>query len=79
MLRILVAVILGIFLYRLIKGVLPRPQTGSRDAAQEKIPPPTELVKDPTCKTYLPQDKAIRYEEHFFCSLECRDKFLKES
>ena len=39
------------------------------------------MVKDEVCNTYLPKDEAIRElyqgKEYFFCSQECRQKFLE--
>jgi uncharacterized protein len=38
------------------------------------------MVKDEVCSMYLPREEAIREvvdgREHFFCSDECRRKFL---
>jgi len=38
------------------------------------------MVKDEACLTYIPKDDALREviggKEHFFCSKECRKKFL---
>ena len=40
------------------------------------------MVKDETCQTYLPKSEAIREvvdgREMFFCSQDCRRKFLDE-
>lgn len=40
------------------------------------------MVKDKICNTYLPKEDAIKevYEgkEYFFCSKECRQKFLEQ-
>ena len=40
------------------------------------------MVKDEACGTYIPQDEALREtvggKEYFFCSKECRTKFLNE-
>jgi YHS domain-containing protein len=40
------------------------------------------MVKDEVCNTYLPRDEAIlektNGEEHYFCSQECRRKFLEQ-
>jgi len=40
------------------------------------------MVKDDICNTYLPKENAIRevYEgkEYYFCSSECRQKFLEQ-
>jgi len=39
------------------------------------------MVKDAVCNTYLPQEDAIKEimegKEYFFCSKECRQKFLE--
>lgn len=40
-------------------------------------PRPQRLVKDPVCGTYVPEDTALRAGENFFCSEECRGKFLR--
>lgn len=40
-----------------------------------------DMVKDPVCGTYVSVNSDIRVREgdkvYFFCSYECRDKFLK--
>jgi len=40
------------------------------------------MVKDESCQTYLPRENALREiidgQEQFFCSKECRTKFLVE-
>jgi YHS domain-containing protein len=40
------------------------------------------MVKDEVCNTYLPKEDAIREniggKEYFFCSKECRQKFLEQ-
>jgi uncharacterized protein len=49
--------------------------------------PPAEsrgkMVKDEVCDTYLPIEEAIREvrdgHEHYFCSDECRRKFLERA
>lgn len=41
-----------------------------------------EMVKDPTCGTYVDVDSSIKVRDgktvHCFCSYECRKKFLDE-
>ncbi len=41
-----------------------------------------EMVKDEICNTYIPKDEALREvrngREYFFCSAECRRKFLEQ-
>lgn len=40
------------------------------------------MVKDEECDTYLPRENALREtrdgKEYFFCSQECRTKFLEK-
>ena len=40
------------------------------------------MVKDEICNTYLPKEDAIKEihkgKEYFFCSKECRQKFLEQ-
>jgi YHS domain-containing protein len=40
------------------------------------------MVKDEACQTYLPRSEALRDvvdgQEYFFCSKDCRQKFLDE-
>ena len=37
------------------------------------------LVKDPVCGTYVPQQTALSARNQFFCSEECRSKYLAET
>lgn len=41
-----------------------------------------EMVKDPECGTWVSVDDSISVKDgdssYYFCSYECRDKFLKE-
>ena len=43
----------------------PRPKTSGK------------LVKDPVCGTYVAEESAIHAKDFFFCSEECRRKFLE--
>jgi len=40
------------------------------------------LVRDPVCKVYLPEERAIKLsykgEKYFFCSEDCKKKFLQK-
>jgi YHS domain-containing protein len=53
---------------------------GRRDGEGEVL---DIMVQDPQCGTYVPQGQAVRAklngQELFFCSRECRDKFLAEN
>jgi uncharacterized protein len=56
-------------------------------ALRPSAPPPQQqlsgtMVKDETCGIYVPKEEALREvidgEERFFCSKDCRQKFLGE-
>lgn len=73
MLRILVLIIIGWFIYRLFKtrGITwPGEQKSAKKALK-----PEPLVQDPVCKTYVMKEKAIEDQGNYFCGTECRDKF----
>lgn len=81
MLKILIFLVAGFFLYKMIMG-----DRGKKLADQKKQDEPLdesgEMVKDPVCGTYVSSDSGIRVKEgeqiHMFCSYECRDQFLQE-
>ena len=54
----------------------PAPRSG-QPAAEQKV---EEMVQDPVCGTWVPAGQAIIMNEgrerRFFCSPECRDKYL---
>jgi YHS domain-containing protein len=64
---------LSIRIFRLLTRP-KRPSTGSRELRGV-------MVKDEICNTYIPKEEALREvrdgKEHFFCSKECRLKFLE--
>ena len=79
MLRALLALLLGTLLAWFIRR-------GSRPAPLGKTPPKPvggQMVRDRICDTFLPRDRAIelrRGEERlFFCSTECRDRYLTQA
>lgn len=57
--------------------------------SQKRFSPPQSkqssglMVKDEICNTYLPKEDAIKElkegKEYFFCSKECRQKFLESN
>jgi YHS domain-containing protein len=61
--------------YRLLTGASRRK---ARPAAKPRLS--GMMVKDEICQTYLPKENALREtsdgREHYFCSPECRTKFL---
>jgi len=78
--RMVFYLIIAGLVYLFIRLLLaPRPRTRTRRSRGR-----TEsgvMVKDEVCNTYLPRDDAIlenwQGKEFFFCSSECRRKFLE--
>lgn len=58
----------------------PRQQTAQRHDQQESMPLSGELKKDPVCGTYTAAASSIkqtvRGETFYFCSPQCRDKYV---
>lgn len=63
--------------YRFLKN-LGRPRRQPQEPARIS----GVMVKDESCQTYLPRSEALREvvdgREYFFCSKDCRQKFLEE-
>jgi len=77
--RLIFYFIVACFVYLLVRFLLA-PRSRNRPSR----PGGTEsgvMVKDEVCNTYLPREDAIREnwqgKEFFFCSSECRRKFLE--
>jgi uncharacterized protein len=62
---------------KVFRGLIRRPAPPERGTALSGV-----MVKDEACQTYLPKENALREvidgREYFFCSRECRMKFLEE-
>ncbi len=79
-LRIIFYALIGYVIYLLIKffhGIQKASQRVTSSSKKTGM-----MVKDDVCNTYLPQEDAIKEKidgsMHYFCSKNCRDKFLKE-
>jgi len=72
---------LGGYVLYLIFKVLTEP-TKSEKKRESKEIIKGELVKDPVCGIFLPEDQAIKLEYkgeiYYFCSENCKTKFLEE-
>jgi YHS domain-containing protein len=68
---ILIIVTFGISVIRSLLRMLEAPnREGSRPTTTGR------LVQDPVCGTYVSQQTALSARNEFFCSEECRSKFL---
>jgi YHS domain-containing protein len=80
--RLLVLSLLIYLAYRLFKNwVLPRQSSiGTPEQAGSTMVDDV-MVKDPFCETYFPKRNGIKKvlggQTHYFCSTECRDKYLE--
>jgi YHS domain-containing protein len=82
MIRLIYYAIVAYLVYRLIRFFQGLGRTIRPDSARPTQRLTGTMVKDETCGTYLPKEEALREvldgEERFFCSKDCRRKFLEE-
>lgn len=80
MLKFLVIAAALFLVYKLFMGDKQKKDKQKDKAFKQKVAS-GEMVKDPSCGTYVDKDGDIRVREgekvHVFCSYECRDKYLK--
>ncbi|EGB13675.1 TRASH domain-containing protein [Pseudodesulfovibrio mercurii] len=80
MLKFLVIAAALFLVYKLFMGDKQKKDMKKDKAFKQKVAS-GEMVKDPSCGTYVDKDGDIRVREgdkvHVFCSYECRDKYLK--
>jgi YHS domain-containing protein len=77
----IIILIVGYLLYRYIRKLLATPN-GPKGKPPREIQ--DEMVEDPMCKVYLPKrqalvEKGADGKMHYFCSPECRDKFIEQT
>jgi len=88
--KMLLWLALGLIIYLLWRTIISSPAriSSSRGATVEGETPggkrvidAGDMVKDPVCNTYIPVENAIKEniegKTYYFCSPECRDKFIK--
>ena len=79
--RILLFTIFAWLTSRLLLGVFR--SVGQKGSTRASVPPrepprsiSERLVRDPVCGLALPESRALQHGEHFFCSGDCRDRYL---
>ena len=83
MIRIILLALLCYILYRLVKSLLfPSSQKFGKQAGSRGKIITDEMVSDPYCKVYIPKHDAIKTKiagkTFYFCSKECKKKYLEE-
>ncbi len=80
--RFIVLAVLFYLLYRLLFGrkkdnLPPKPAPDQVESPAQDV-----LVQDPVCKTYVPKSQALHETKdgktYYFCSEECRKRFLDQ-
>lgn len=80
--RILGLFLLLVWLFQRLRRYFPGAAKGSR-AKNNPAESPNQMVKDPVCGMYMDSRLAVRLdgrnEEFYFCSQECKEKYLSKS
>ncbi len=78
--RLILYAFLAYFIYLLIRFFQTLGKRSKSFSSPKRIS--GIMVKDEACNTYLPKEDAIKEmidgKEYFFCSKECRQKFLEK-
>lgn len=79
--RWIIILVVVYLVYRYLKRFLSSPTLPKRNPPQEIQ---DEMVQDPVCQVYLPKRQALVLKSgneiiYYFCSTDCRDKFIKEA
>ena len=77
MLRILLVFFVIMAVLSIVRGLMSTTTPARRPRRDADEPEPGRLVKDPVCGTYVAVESAIRAGDHFFCSEDCRSKYLR--
>ncbi len=81
-LRFLLIVVALWLLRRFLGAMFGEPLRRPRQTPGGKAAPPSHMVKDPVCGMYMDPRLAVEVEDKggyfYFCSTECRKKFLAE-
>jgi YHS domain-containing protein len=83
MIKLLIYIGLGYLVYRAAKALIFAKSPPSRSAGQQNVGQIDDImVKDPYCETHFPKRDGVHLningEDLFFCSSECKDKYLAE-
>lgn len=81
MLKWLVLIAAGYFLYRLVTNESRKKSKDDKKQKEEMVAT-GEMVRDPVCGAYIDANGGVTVRDgektYRFCSYECRDNFLKQ-
>jgi len=67
-----------VLIYLAVKAIFKKSKSRPRNRSKGEL---VEMKKDQICGTFVPENQALtchhQGELHYFCSKECRDRFLK--
>ena len=67
--------------WRFVDGIIEA--FGGTTKQRRKRPAPMKLVRDPMCGTFVAPGESFAFraggETHYFCSVECRERFRKSA
>lgn len=82
--RLFIVLVIGVLLWwlrRVAKRMQP-PQGPKIDQSGQPVRDLGPMVRDRVCNTFVPKSRALTAhldsDEHYFCSEDCRQKFLAE-
>ena len=80
--RLLIWLIVGFLVYTVFQ-IIRQAITKPPGTPPEKTGRGEDMIRDPECGTYVPRRDAVKTEAKgktcYFCSTECRDKYLEHS
>jgi uncharacterized protein len=78
--QFLIYLVLFLVLRAVLRSLFSSSRSGKVATRPPSVPPAGELKKDPVCGTYVSAadslTRTVKGETFYFCSPECRDKYL---
>ncbi|HBO83659.1 MAG: hypothetical protein A2073_06600 [Deltaproteobacteria bacterium GWC2_42_11] len=79
--RFIIYIVLILLVYNIVKMYLYPGKVVLKKKNNESSADEEDMVLDPVCNTYFPRGSALRVRNgddmHYFCSDECRQKYMK--
>lgn len=82
LIRLLLWAIFGFLIYTVVQAAWQAFHRPRQTPPPEKSRGGETMERDPHCGTYVPRGDAVtatvRGQQHWFCSVRCRDEYLKQ-